>query len=92
MKTIQKWNVLPKLIFLDQYYDHPGLIDAFYERAKQYPPLLMTTSYSAFMDCLNGIFAKGTPQEAASRKSVVRKLVRTTAFVIKGNAMRLLRP
>lgn len=36
MKSIQNWLVIPKLIFLNQYCDHPRLIDAFYERGMQY--------------------------------------------------------
>lgn len=36
MKCIQKWLIIPKLIFLDHYCDHPGLIHAFQQRANQY--------------------------------------------------------
>ena len=36
MKEIQNWLVIPKLIFINHYCDHPRLIDAFCARAKQY--------------------------------------------------------
>ena len=36
MKAIQSWQVIPKLIFIDDYFDHHLLIDAFCARAKQY--------------------------------------------------------
>lgn len=37
MKVVQNWQVFPKLTFLNQYFEHPGLIDAFYQRGLQYP-------------------------------------------------------
>ena len=36
MQCIHKWLVFPKLIFINHYCDHPGLIDAFYARGTQY--------------------------------------------------------
>lgn len=36
METIKDWNVIPKLTFIDSYYDHPGFIDALCERAASY--------------------------------------------------------
>jgi ferrochelatase len=36
MESIQGWNVIPKLTFIDSFYDHPGFIQAFCERAKEY--------------------------------------------------------
>lgn len=36
MQYLQKWSIIPKLTFIDHYYDYPLLIDAFCERAKQY--------------------------------------------------------
>lgn len=37
MGTLRNWEVFPKLIFLPHYFDDPGLVQAFYERALQYP-------------------------------------------------------
>ncbi len=36
MRHIQQWQVIPKLTFINSYPDHPGMIDAFCQRAKQY--------------------------------------------------------
>ncbi len=36
MKSLQTWEVIPKLIFINHYFDHPLLIEAFCARAKQY--------------------------------------------------------
>lgn len=36
MKTLQNWLVVPKLIFINHFYDHPALIEAFYQRGMQY--------------------------------------------------------
>jgi ferrochelatase len=36
MEQIKTWNVIPKLSFINSFYDHPGFIQAFCERGKQY--------------------------------------------------------
>lgn len=36
MEEVQSWINIPELIFIDQYADHPGLINAFCEVAKPY--------------------------------------------------------
>lgn len=36
MEGIKHWNVIPKLSFISSYPDHPALIHAYCERAKQY--------------------------------------------------------
>ena len=36
MQSLQTWDVIPKLIFINDYFDHPLLIDAFCARANQY--------------------------------------------------------
>lgn len=36
MQEIQKWTVIPHLTFINSYFDHPALIHAFCERARQY--------------------------------------------------------
>lgn len=36
MKIISKWWVIPELSIISQYWDHPGYINAFVERGKQY--------------------------------------------------------
>jgi ferrochelatase len=36
MQTLQTWQVIPKLIFISHYYDHPLFIEAFCARAEQY--------------------------------------------------------
>lgn len=37
MEHIKTWNVIPKLTFVDSFYDHASFIRAFSERGKQYP-------------------------------------------------------
>lgn len=37
MREIQSWQVFPKLAFINQFYDEPGMIDAFCARAKEHP-------------------------------------------------------
>ncbi len=37
MKIISKWWVIPELSIISQFWDHPGYIQAFVERAKQHP-------------------------------------------------------
>lgn len=36
MEVIGTWNIFPKLIFINHYFNHPSLIKAFTARAKQY--------------------------------------------------------
>ena len=36
MECLQSWSVIPKLIFVNSYFDHPAFIQAWCERAKQY--------------------------------------------------------
>ncbi|MGY6561557.1 MAG: ferrochelatase [Luteibaculaceae bacterium] len=36
MKIFSKWWVLPEIVFIGQYYDHPKFIDTILERAKKY--------------------------------------------------------
>ena len=36
METISKWQVIPKLTFVNSFYDHPALINAFCEQAKKH--------------------------------------------------------
>lgn len=36
MNEIKKWWVIPELSIISQYWDHPGFINAFVERGKQY--------------------------------------------------------
>ena len=36
MDVIKKWWVIPELSFVSQYWDHPGFIEAFIERGKEY--------------------------------------------------------
>ncbi len=38
MEHLKTWNVIPKLSFVNSFYDHPGFIQAFCERGKQYHP------------------------------------------------------
>lgn len=37
MKIIRKWWTIPEVKIVSQFYNHPGYIDAFVDRAKQYP-------------------------------------------------------
>lgn len=37
MESIKKWTIFPKLVFINHFYDQPGLINAFCARAEQYP-------------------------------------------------------
>lgn len=36
MESIKEWNVIPKLTFIDSFYDHPEFISALCERAANY--------------------------------------------------------
>jgi ferrochelatase len=36
MKELQSWQTFPKLIFINHFFDHPAMIDAFCARANQY--------------------------------------------------------
>ncbi len=38
MRRIRKWNVMPRLHFIDQFYSHPGFIEAYVNRIKSYGP------------------------------------------------------
>lgn len=84
MKTIQKWNVLPKLIFLDHYCDHPGLIDAFYERAKQYS----LSSYDHILFSFHGLperhILKGDTTGSCLTKGCCQKVCPNNRFCYKG--------
>lgn len=35
MRTMRKWNVTPSVEFINQFYDHPGYINAFVKRAQE---------------------------------------------------------
>ena len=37
MRCMKNWQTYPQLRFINQYFDHPGLISAFCARANQYP-------------------------------------------------------
>jgi ferrochelatase len=51
MESLQNWQVIPKLIFINHYYDHPLLIEAFYERSKQY----QMSSYDHILFSFHGL-------------------------------------
>lgn len=36
MEEVGSWRVIPNIRFINSFYDHPGFINAFCERAKQY--------------------------------------------------------
>jgi ferrochelatase len=36
MECLKHWQVFPKLVFINHYFNHPGFIQAFCARAKQY--------------------------------------------------------
>lgn len=37
MKHLKKWQVIPKMTFLNHYFDHPALLEAFAKKGRQYP-------------------------------------------------------
>lgn len=37
MDHVKKWQVIPKLTFVNSFYDHPAFIEAFCQRGSQYP-------------------------------------------------------
>lgn len=37
MEHVKNWEVIPKLTFINSYYDHPAFIEAFCQRGQQYP-------------------------------------------------------
>lgn len=51
MQSLKNWRTFPKLIFINHFFDHPGLIDAFCSRAKQYP----LSSYDHFLFSFHGL-------------------------------------
>lgn len=51
MRQLQRWEAYPKLVFINDYYEHPGLIKAFCERAKQYP----ISSYDRILFSFHGL-------------------------------------
>lgn len=38
MNEIRKWNIIPGIILIDQYYSHPAFINSFAEQIRQYNP------------------------------------------------------
>jgi len=38
MDQIKKWNTIPEIHAINQFYDHPAFLDAFTERIKSYHP------------------------------------------------------
>jgi protoporphyrin/coproporphyrin ferrochelatase len=38
MDQIKKWNTIPEIHAINQFYDHPAFLDAFAERIKSYQP------------------------------------------------------
>lgn len=51
MQCLQKWESFPKLTFLNHYFDNPGLINAFCQRAQQYP----VSSYDHILFSFHGL-------------------------------------
>ncbi|MGF1586205.1 MAG: ferrochelatase [Bacteroidales bacterium] len=39
MDQVRRWNIIPEIRFINQFYDHPGFIDSFVKRIKSYDPL-----------------------------------------------------
>jgi protoporphyrin/coproporphyrin ferrochelatase len=38
MASVRHWNIIPEIHFMGQFYDHPGFIDAFVKRIREYHP------------------------------------------------------
>jgi len=38
MDQIKKWNTIPEIHAINQFYDHPSFLDAFAKRIKSYHP------------------------------------------------------
>jgi ferrochelatase len=51
MQCLQNWTIFPKLIFINHYFDHPALIDAFCARGRQYP----ISSYDHILFSFHGL-------------------------------------
>ena len=51
MESLQTWQIIPKLIFINHYFDHPFLLEAFCARAKQYH----MTSYDHILFSFHGL-------------------------------------
>jgi len=51
MKHLQHWQAYPKLVFINDYYDHPRMIEAFCSRAKQY----QISSYDRVLFSFHGL-------------------------------------
>lgn len=51
MECLKSWRLFPKLIFINQFYDHPALINAFSARGEQYS----LSSYDHILFSFHGI-------------------------------------
>lgn len=51
MQSLQNWQVIPKLVFMNHYFDHPLLIEAFCARAQQY----ILSSYDHILFSFHGL-------------------------------------
>ncbi|MFI5343917.1 MAG: ferrochelatase [Chlamydiales bacterium] len=51
MDSLKRWPVIPKLSFINSFPDHPGLIEAFCERGRQYD----LTSYDHILFSFHGL-------------------------------------
>lgn len=51
MKEMSNWQTFPKLTFINHYFDHPGMINAFCARAQQYP----ISSYDHILFSFHGL-------------------------------------
>lgn len=62
MQSLQTWQVIPRLVFINHFFNHEGFIQAFCARARQYP----FTSYDHILFSFHGLperqILKATPK------------------------------
>ena len=67
MESLRTWNCIPKLIFINSFFDHPALVDAFCTRARQYS----LESYDHILFSFHGL-----PQRQIQKADVLGKCMK----------------
>ncbi len=73
MEHIKKWPIIPKMIFINSYPDHPGLIQAFCARGKQYE----ISRYDHILFSFHGLPEKQIRQIDSFQKCLSRECCQT---------------
>ncbi len=83
MQYLQYWTVFPKLIFMNHYFDHPALIEAFCTRGRQYD----ISSYDHILFSFHGLperqIRKANPNGGCLSDSCCQRLCQENRFCYK---------